>query len=77
VARQQHGARPRRHPVRSGGDVTAMTTYHFDIDLVGSTATEAIEAPDDEAAVLLVALMHPGARSISLTGAVPVRVDAR
>jgi hypothetical protein len=54
--------------------VTAMTTYHFDIDLIGSTTTEAVEAPDDEAAVLLVSLMHPEARSISLVGAEPAQV---
>jgi hypothetical protein len=53
-------------------------TYHFDIDPGnGELETEAIEAPDDEAAVLLVALMHPGARSITLTGAVPAVVEAR
>jgi hypothetical protein len=57
--------------------VTTLAIYHFDIDLVGSTTTEAIEAPDDEAAVLLVALMHPGARSITLTGAVPAVVEVQ
>jgi hypothetical protein len=52
-----------------------MTTYHFDIDPGnGELKNEAVVAPDDEAAVLLVALMHPEARSISLVGAEPAQV---
>jgi hypothetical protein len=54
-----------------------MTRYILTVDLIGSTAEEIIEAPSTEQATELAALMHPEARSITVSGvAAEVRVES-
>ena len=45
-----------------------MTLYRLELDLIGSTTTQDIEAPDAQAAAGIASLMFPEARSITVAG---------